>query len=125
LDVIAGDGEVAAAQRVHAADTQRVGGDPFDLRAEEVEKVTEVLDVRLGRGVVDLRLPLGQHGGHDGVLGGGDRGLVEEHLRPAQRADAHAVVVGGDFDLRAEGLEGQQVRVDAPASDGVAARLGD
>ena len=124
LDVIAVDVEVAAVQRLDAADVQRVRGDPFDLRAHLVQKVTEVLHVRLGRGVVDERLALGEHGRHDGVLGRGHRGLVEEHLLPLERARFHPVLVRGDLDLRAEGFQRQEVRVDAAPADGIAARLG-
>src|ERR1051325_9484466 len=95
------EGEVAPGQRLHAADGQRVRGNAVDLRAEGVEKSAEVLDVRLRGGVVDERVAVGQDGGHDGVLRGGDGGLVEEHLPPDEGARAHAVLVRGDFDLGA------------------------
>src|SRR4029078_434416 len=113
------NGEVAAVQRLHAVDGQRVRGDAVDLRAQGGEDAAEVLAVRLRGGVVDERVAVGENGGHDGVLRGGDGGLVEEHLSPDEGARAHAVLVRGDFDLRAQGLEGEEVRVDAAAADGV------
>jgi hypothetical protein len=42
----------------------------------------EVLHVGLGGGVPEPGRPPGQHGGHHGVLGGGDRGLVQEDVTP-------------------------------------------
>ena len=58
LDVVALDGELPAVQRLHAGDAERVRGDAFDARAQGIEEVAEVLDVRLGGGVVDLASPL-------------------------------------------------------------------
>src|SRR5205085_23142 len=72
FDVIAGDGEVAAVQRVDSVNGERVRGDSFDLGAEQIQKSTEVLNVRLGGGVVDDRVAFSEGRGHDGVLGGGD-----------------------------------------------------
>ena len=44
--------------------------------------------MRLGGGVVDQRLALGQHRGHDRVLGRRHRRFVEEHVRAAERSNA-------------------------------------
>ena len=86
------------------------------------EHPREVLDVGLAGGVADDRRAGRQRGGHQRVLGRHHRRLVHEDLAGAQAAagrrehDVAAVLVG-----RAQGAEGVEVRVQAPAADDVAA----
>ncbi len=76
---------------VDAVDPQHVRLDPLDLGAERDEEAAEVLDVRLAGGVPDHRLALGEHGGHDDVLGRHHARLVEEDRLAAQPRRAHLV----------------------------------
>ena len=123
--MITGNREFAAAQGLHSANEQRIRGDPFDASTEGVEKTAEVLDVWFCRRVVDQRVSLGQRRGHDGVLRRGHRRLIEEHFFAFERARAHAVLVRGDLDLRAERFQREQMGVHAAAADDVAAGLRD
>jgi len=74
--------------------------------------------VRFRRGVIDCRLSLGEHGGHDGVLGRRHRRLVEEHVRALQRPNGHAILLRRDFDLRAEGVNLIVNYIDQPGTLG-------
>ena len=84
LDVVRANAELTAVQPVHAVDGQHVRADALDLRAERVEKVAQVLHVRLAGGIADDGRALRQHRGHDGVLGCGDARLVKQDVGPAQ-----------------------------------------
>ena len=121
FDVIGPDPMRRAAKLAPAIDRDLVRADAIDLGAERDEEMTEVLHVRLARGVAKDGRSRGRDRGHEGVLGPGDTRLVEEHVgaaKPARR-EMEAVV---EFERRAELLERQKVRVDAPAPDDVAAR---
>src|SRR5208283_963074 len=61
-----------AAQSAHALDVQDVGADAFDLGPHLHEHAAKPLHVGFAGGVAQDGLALGQHGGADGVLGGGD-----------------------------------------------------
>ena len=89
-----------------------------------VEHLAELLQVGFARRVVDCRGPLGQHGGHHDVGRAGYGCLIEQHVGAAQLVGLdHEEVVGDvEIELRAELLESQEVGVEAPASDFVAAR---
>ena len=81
--------------------------------------------MRFRRRVVNQRVPLGEHSGHDRVFRRGHRRFVEKHLFSFECLRAHSVFVRGDLDLCAEGFEGQEMRVDSAAADDIAAGLGD
>ena len=83
LDVIGADAPVAAPQTLDAAHPQDVRADALDIRSQRDQETAEILDVRLAGRVRDDGLALGEHGGHDGVLGARYRGFVEEHVRAA------------------------------------------
>jgi hypothetical protein len=53
---------------------------PLILRAHGIEHVGQVLHMRLAGGVADDGVALAHHGGHQDVLGAGDRGLVKEQV---------------------------------------------
>ena len=86
--------------------------------------MAQVLHVRLGSGVADDGVALGQHGGHDGVFGAGDAHLVEQDIGAVQAVAAHLEVVVVELDLGAQCLQRQQVRIDAAPADAVAAGQG-
>ena len=80
LDVIGADRVARAGEGAAALDGVDVGADALDVRAQRVEEAGEVLHVRLGGGVAQDGAALGGHRGHEGVLGAGDAGLVEEDV---------------------------------------------
>ncbi len=120
LVVVGVEGENAALERLHPGDGQLARADPRDFRAHRIERGAEILHVRLARGVEQHRLALGEHGGHDEVLRGGDRHIVrpvaralepalERQLQVAACPEPGRGVVG---DFRAEFPEDLQVRVE-------------
>ena len=108
---------------VDSLDAQDVRLDPFDLRAERDEEAAEILDVRLAGRVPEDGLALGEHRGHDDVLGRHHARLVEEDGLAAQAARAH-LVAAVDLDLDAELGEAVDVRVETAAPDHVTAGRG-
>ena len=125
LDVIGADAVLGAAELVAALHGHHVRADAVDLRAHLHQEAGEILDVRLGRGVLKSRRPRCERGRHQGVLGPHHGRLVHEDgagLEPAGR--------GGDIDhprardLGAHVDEGVEVRVEAAAPDEVAAGRG-
>ena len=114
------DAPVAAVQLGDALDAEHVRLDPLDLGAERDEEAAEILDVRLAGGVPDHRLALGEHGGHDDVLGRHHARLVEEDRLAAQPRRAH-LEAAVDLDLDAELGEPVDVRVEPAPPDHVAA----
>ena len=77
--------------------------DAVDLGAHLLQHRAQVDDLGFARGVVDHGRALGEHGGHEDVLGGPDAREVEPDLRPAQvdRLRHHAAVLdlGGRTEL--------------------------
>ena len=80
----------------------------------------EILHMRLGGGVAQIGGAVGGDGCDQGVLGGGDAGLVEEDVGAPQLARAEFQPVRGR-DGGAQLLEGQKMRVETPPADDVAA----
>ena len=101
-------------------------GDARNSGAHAVGHLAGLLQVGFARRVVDRRDALGQHGGHHDVGRAGYGCLIEQHVGAAQLVGLdHEEVVGDvEIELRAELLESQEVGVEAPASDFVAARAG-
>src|SRR5215217_2768340 len=123
LDVVGADGVLAAAEPVDPLDGQEVGPDPGDAGPQADQEPAQVLDVGLAGGVADDRGPIGQHGGHDGILGGRDRRLVEEHRRPPE--PPHLQLQGPvEAGMDPQAAEGQQVGVEPPPADHVPAGRG-
>ena len=86
------------------------------------QQAGEVLDVRLGGGVVDHGRAGRERGGHQRVLGGHDRRLVHEEVARVQPVGRRqAVPAAVHVHLGAERAEGVQVRVEPAAADHVAA----
>src|SRR5450759_823481 len=122
LDVIGTDGVCnrLGSERPAAMNGHRVGADALDLRSQRAEKMRQVLDVGLARGVA-------KNGGagrcrrrHQRVLGCGDTRLVEKHVGAAEAVDAHLDHLAVR-ELGAELLESEEVGVEPSASDHVAA----
>ncbi len=113
---------LAAAELREPVDVHHVGADPLDRRAHPGEHAREVLHVRLGGRVADDRGAGRERGGHERVLRAHDRRLVHEEVAGLQavvgRAQADVAVV---LDVRAEGAEGVEVRIQAAPADHVAA----
>ena len=81
----------------HALDLDRRGAGAGDLGAHLDQHVGQVDDLRLAGRVVDHRGAVGQHGGHQDVLGGPDTREVQPHRRPGQpvrRAGDDVAVLG-------------------------------
>ena len=121
LDVVGRDLVLAAVQALGAVDGQQVRADPLDVGAHLHEHAREILDVRLAGGVADHGRARRQRGRHQRVLGGHHRGLVHEHVGRAQpaRRGQHDVAVA--VDVGAHRAEGVEVRIQAAATDHVAA----
>ena len=96
---------------------------PSIVRAHLEQHAREVLDVRLGGGVVDDGRAGRERGRHERVLGAHDRRLVHEEVaraQPAARRDDR-VRRAGRVDDRPERAERVEVRVEPAAADHVAA----
>jgi uncharacterized protein YoxC len=81
----------------------------------------EILHVRLARRVAQCCGACGETRRHERILGGRDARLIEKDIGAAKAARAEGVLLA-QLDENTELLEGQEVRVDAPATDDVAAR---
>jgi len=78
--------------------------------------------VRLAGGVADQGASAAHGGGHEDVLGAGDRGLIKKQLSPGERA-GHGEVVGAvDGDFGAELHQSVKVRVQPAAANHIAPR---
>ena len=122
LDVVGRDVVLAAVQALGAVDGDQVRADALDVGAHLHEHAREVLHVRLAGRVADDGGAGGERCGHQRVLGGHHGRLVHEHIgrpQPARRAQHDLAAAVGDRAHRAEGVE---VRVEAAATDHVAAR---
>ena len=80
----------------------------------------EILHVRLGSGVAQIGGAVGGDRCDQRVFGGGDAGLVEEHVRAPQLGRAELQPVRRR-DGGAQLLEGEEMRVEATAADDIAA----
>ncbi len=111
-----------AVQALHAVDDDAVGAVAPDAGAHLDEQFGQVHHLGFARGVFEDGLALGQHGGHQQVLGAGDRDHVGAHRGALQALGArdHEAVLHGD--LGAQGLQTLDVLVHRTLADGAAAR---
>jgi hypothetical protein len=86
LVVVGVDGEHAALELRDAGDGELAGAEAGDLRAHAGEHGAEILHVRFAGGVEEDGLALGEGGGHDEVLGGGDGHVVRPVAGAAEAA---------------------------------------
>jgi hypothetical protein len=77
--------------------------------------------MRLAGGVAHEGLALAHHGGHQDVLGAGDRGFVKEHLGTGSGPLHRKVVAAVEADGGAQLLQAIEMRVQPAAADHVAA----
>ncbi len=120
LDVVGADPVRGGAEVLRAGDRQAVGADAVHLGADRGEEPGQVLHVRLARRVAEDRGALGGRGRGEGVFRSGDARLVEKNVGAAQRLRGE-VKVAIAADHRAELLQREEVRVEATATDHVAA----
>jgi hypothetical protein len=122
LDAVRDHAVLRARQAGHAPDPEGGAVDALDLRAHLDEAGGDVADLGLGGGILDHRVAIGHHGGHQGRMGGADRDLVEGDvgaLEALPRPGDHVAALDGD--LGAELFHGHEVHVHGPRSDGAAA----
>lgn len=122
------NGVCGASEFFHAFDGEEVGGDAADFRSHAVEHFAELLYVGLAGGVVDGGCSVCQHGGHDDVGRSRDGGFVEEHVaafEPTFREDVEGAGCFVVFEFCTQFLEPVEMRVEAAATDFVAAWAGD
>ncbi len=79
-----------AAQPLDARHDDLVGAGALDLRAHRDEKIRQVDDLRLARGVLDDRLAVGERRRHHQILRAGHGDRVEHQTRALQRLQARA-----------------------------------
>ena len=119
LDMVGLDRITGAAQRRRAMDDDGVGADALDLGPERHQEVGEVLHMRLGGGIAQIRRAVGAHRGNQRVFGRGNAGLVEKDVGALQPRGAEFQPVrcrdGG-----AQLFEGQKMRIEAAPADDVA-----
>ncbi len=125
LDVIRTDPVTGRRELAHSVDLEDVAADPPDPSSHGVQGVAEPLDVRLRGRVEEPGGPVGHRGRHDRGLGAGHAGLVQEDVGAAETAcELQAVVGVVQGDPGAELAKGQEMGVEPPAADLVAARPG-
>ena len=114
-------------QTFDPVDHQQIRRDPRNQRPHAVQHPAQLLHVRLAGRIVDRRPALRQHGRHDDVGGTGHRSLVEQHVTSLQvfARNGKKVRAGIEIEFGPELLKTDEMRVQPPTSDFVAARLRD
>ena len=120
LDMIGTDREAGRPERRRTLHHHGVGADAFDLRPQRHQEMREVLHMRLGCDIAQMRGAVGGDRGHQRILGGGYAGFVEENIRALETDGAEFQPVGGG-DGSAELFERQKMGVEPAATDDVAA----
>src|SRR5205807_4374631 len=96
-----------------------------DAATHAIQKLDQVVNFGLGRGVVNDGAPTGEHRRHQHVLGARDAGLSQAQLGSAQAAACSRVVVAPlVFDLGAERAQSFDVHIHGPSTDAIAAWVG-
>ena len=124
LVVVGGDGEHAALELRDAGDGELAGAEAGDLRAHAGEHGAEILHVRFAGGVEEDGLALGEDGGHDEILGGGDGHVVRPVAGAAEAALERHLQVAVVGDLGAEFLEDLEMRIEFADAEGAALGVG-
>ena len=114
-------------ERLDPFDRKQVRSDTRYACAHAVEHPAQLLHVGLAGSVVDRRRPPGHDGGHDDVGRTRHRRLVEQHVAAAQllAVDREELLGGVEIELGSQFLETDEMGVQPPPPDFVAARLGD
>ncbi len=121
LEKVRADAVPGAVQPLDPVDGQHIAPESVDRRAHSLQQAAELPDMRFAGSVQDGGPAGGQHGAHDGLFGARDRRLIEEEFGTFQPARAlqHERVAGEQ--LGAEAGQGEQVGVDPPPADAIAA----
>ena len=114
-----------AVQAARAGNGEQVGGDTADVCAHSVEHAAELLDIGFAGGVVNSGRALGHNGCHDDVGSARHGGLVEQHISAFQLVGGNGIAPSSLIvrELRPEFMQSEEMRVETPAADFVAARL--
>ena len=106
LDAVGHDVVGRAVQALDAVDDQMARADAVDLRAHRHQQVAQVDDLRLARGIEQLRPAGRQHRRHQRIFGRADRDHREAEVAARQPAlgRARLDVAGGELDLGADAL---------------------
>ena len=84
FNVIGADMVVRGFKRAGPLDSQNIRADSLDFYSHFFKKPAESLDVRLGRGVLDLRCAPRSRRGDECVFRSGNRSLVKINSRPCK-----------------------------------------
>ena len=125
LDPIGNHGVLHRVEGPDALDGDRRGARTPDLGPHPVEQRGQVGQLGLPGGVVDDGRALGQHRGHEGVLGGPDAGELEQDPGPGELRGPGRHVAVLHPHLGPQGLQGLQVHVDGTGPEVVTPRQGD
>ena len=124
LHEVGAERELRAAQSRHAVDAEQVAADAVDVRAHRRQQGARLLHVRLARGVAHDGGALRERGREHDVLSRRHAGLVQQDVGAAQRPAPQAEIAVL-LQPRAESLQAEHVRIDAPAADLIAAGVAD
>ena len=123
LQVVRTDGELTAVEFSHAHDVECVRPDIFNLGAQVIKKVAEILNVRLGGCVLDDGLARRSCGGHDGVFGRRHAGFIEQNFSSLESIRGFKVHVSvGVTHLHSQCFQRKQVSIDPTSTDHVSTR---
>ena len=114
FDVVRAHRKRGASQLGHAGDMKLVGTNSFDSGTHRIEETAKILDVRLRSGVSDQGFSLGEDSGHDGILGGRDRGLIQEEVRSSEIPPLDLEPAGTERLLRAPRTPGMSIQSATP-----------
>ena len=112
---------LGAVQALDAFDDDAVGAVALDVCAHLDEQFGQVDDFGLARGVLQYGAALGQHGGHEQVLGAGDGDHVGADRRALQALGARHDEAVFDLDLGAQRGHALDVLVHRTLADAAAA----
>ena len=126
LNHVGQDAVRGAVEAVDAFDGEQVRGDAADAGTHAVEHAAELLHVGLAGSIVDGGCSLRQHSSHHDVGRAGDAGLVEQHVAAPQVVASNLVdaTLGHGVEVGTQTLKAQEVSVQAPTPNLVAAGLG-
>ena len=123
LHIVRPDRHLRPMQPLLAMHNQRVAADPLDRATHRRQQPAKLLHMRLAGRVAQDRGPAGQRGGHNRILRRGHRSLVQQNIcaaQPAARAQFKRAAAGPG-ERSPQMVKGEQMRVDPPPPDVVAA----
>ncbi len=123
LDAVGQHAMLGAAEPRDALDLDHRRAGALDLGAHFHQKIGQIANFRLARGVADQCRPLGERRRHQGHMGAADRDLGKIDLAAAQAPAGRPGddVTGVDVDRGPEALHRHQQEIDRAGADGAAA----